>query len=548
MIAEKTIADLNPDEVASNLEELQARIAESNPNIDTGRGVFRDLVLFYHAVLSERLNQNLLDYWNARSLKAIEADPTLADPDLVDDVLSNFRLERKAGSTAVGEVAVIRNVKTTLTIALGAEFIANGKSFVTTQVYTAKFEEAQLNSDTDRLITSLNDGNFIFTIDVVASDVGADFLITKDTLVVPVVIPNGYLTSYATSSFRDGLNEETNSELINRLQQGIAARTLSNRVNMAAMLRNIDTFSRIVSMSIVGYGDAEMIRDRHTIFPGSFGGRVDWYIRSEELLRKTGVTKTATLIDKTVDSYGIWQVTFNRDEVSGIYEVRNIQQADAENVSGSYRIEEEIRQIDVSNLSFKIDIITVEEAAYTRFQTLTIRFKDADTLTTTLDLQSTRDYKMELAGVPLIDSVQDTVSSRDVRHYGADALIKAPVPCFVQLSFTIFRPIGSDDLDTDAVKDALCAEVNTVGFVGKLYASRLLDVVHNFLSNDDSVGAVDMYGRIKYPSGDDLWIRNSEVLTVVDDPDNLVTYRTVQFFTDPDSIGISFETAIAPEL
>jgi len=548
MIAEKNIADLDPTTVAQNLEELQARIIESNPNIDVSRGVFRDLILFYAAVINGRTNLNLQDYWNGRSLKAIEADPTLADPDLVDDVLSNFRLERKPGSTAVGEIAIVRSISTTLTIAVGSEFIANGKSFVTVQVYTAKADEAQINSDTDRLITELNDGNFIFTIDVTATDVGTEFLITKDTVVVPSVLPTGYLTSYATSNFRDGVNEETNTELINRLQQGIAARALSNRVNMAAMLRNIDAFSRIVSMSIVGYGDPEMIRDRHTIFPLSFGGRVDWYIRSEELLRKTGVTKTATLVEKTTDSYGMWQVTFNRDEVPGIYEVRNIQQADAQSVIGGYNIEEEIRQIDVSNLSFKIDITTEAEGAYTRFQTLTIRFKDTDTITTSLALNSTRDYKMELAGVPLIDSVQDTVSSRDVRHYGADALVKAPVPCFVDLTLTIFRPVGSDDIDTDAIKDSLAGEVNTLGFVGKLYASKLSDVVHNFLSPDDSVSAIAMLGRIKYPNGSIQYVQSTEVLKIEDDPDNLVSYRTVQFFTDPDSIGISFETAIAPEI
>jgi hypothetical protein len=42
--------------------------------------VFAELLAYYHAVLDTQRRANLRDYLNGRSLKAIEADPALADP------------------------------------------------------------------------------------------------------------------------------------------------------------------------------------------------------------------------------------------------------------------------------------------------------------------------------------------------------------------------------------------------------------------------------------------------------------------------------------
>lgn len=41
------------------------------------------------------------------SVQAIEADPALADPSLVDSVLSNFLITRKIGTKVRGEVTVV---------------------------------------------------------------------------------------------------------------------------------------------------------------------------------------------------------------------------------------------------------------------------------------------------------------------------------------------------------------------------------------------------------------------------------------------------------
>ncbi len=546
-IAEREFEDLDGDDVAAALAEMEQRVQEDNPSVDVRRGVFRDLVLHYQSLLSTRRQANIDDYLNARSLQQITADPALADPDIVDDVLSNFRVVRQPGGTAAGEVAVVRDNDLTATVALGSVFTANGLNYVTTAVYTAKAEAAQIGGDTDRLITRLSDGTYAFTVPVVAEGVGSAYAIPRNTLMVPDVAPRGYLTSYAATDFTGGLDAETNQELIERLQQGVAARTLSNRVNMAAMLREIDAFSRIVAMSIVGYGDPEMRRDRHWIWPTSGGGRVDWYIRASERFERTVLTRTATLVEKTADLQGRWRFTVGRDEAPGFYEVAAVYLPGDEGSTGTYEVTSDTRAADLTGGGFVPDVVGEQEAAYTAFQTAAVEFIDTDTDVVDLELGSSQDYEVVLKTLPLLADVQETVSHRDVRHYGADCLVRAPVPCFVQLTFTIYKQQGQDDPDTTAIAEALCAVVNTTGFTGALYASALHDAIHSLLPAGSSVGAIDMLGRLRYPDGSVRYVRDPDTLAVPDEPDSGVSRRTTQFFSEPGDIAIAVATVAAAE-
>lgn len=545
MIEMLSLAELDAAVVTDQLAQAVARIQEDNPTLDLRRGTLAELLVYYHSALAAQRQQNIDAYLRGRSLKALEEDPDLdtVDGDLVADVLSNFRVSRKDGQVAAGEVTVIVSDDITVTIAQGSVWQGGGKRFVTPTVFTAKLEESQVTADSDRLLTATGDGNYAFTITVEAEDEGSDSEIKKDTQVVPLVSPPNYVTSFAATDFSGGLSAETNTELLSRLQQGIAAKTMSNRVNMQAMLREIEEFSRIVHMSIIGLGQAEMVRDRHWIFPISGGGRCDWYVRSQEQVLRLGLTVTATVVAVGAVS-STWQFGLGRDDAPGFYEVAAVRPDDEGEVEGTFEITADERDIDLSGTGFIPDVADATEGAYSRYQTTVIRFVDTEKDVAGLTLGDTADYAIEVWMLPLIAEVQAHVNSHDVHSYGADCLVKAPVPCFVQLSMTVNKRSGEDDPDLDSIKTALCAEVNNIGFVGALYASQLHDVVHSFLRNDQATSAIDMLGRIRYPGGTDRFLRSTEVLRVPDEAEGGVTARTVQFFLTAEDISISVVTAI----
>ncbi len=546
-IAVRDLDALDPDLVTAALAETATRVAELNPSLDLRVGVAHGLLVYPHAVLATGLQQNVIDYLNARSLLAIRADPTLADPELVDHVLANFRVVRKAGEAARGEVAVVKDNDLTTTYAVGAEFTAGGRTFVTERVYTAKAEAALLGGAGDRLITRRADGNYVFTIPVVAAEAGTAGRVAKDTVVVPAAVPPGFVAAYAAGDFTDGRDTETNDAMLVRLQQGVACKAPASRVSMTAMLREVPAFERVGVSSIVGYGDAEMLRDKHWIFPVHGGGRADWYVRTDEPLTRRVLTKTATLVAKD-GVLGTWQFSLGRDDAPGFYEVVRVRLPGATATAGGFTVVADVRGIDLSGDGFRPDVQTVAEGAFTRFQTATLRFEDTVTDASRLALGSRQDYEFDVAGLPLVGEIQDYVSGRDVRAYGSDVLVKAPVPCFLQVSFTIYKRATDAAPDVAAIKTAVAALANQTPFTGRLYAGRVHDVVHAYLGNEASVGAIDMFGRLRYPDGRTKYVRDADVLAVPDTPADMVSPKTVQFFLAPEDVGVTVESAVPAAL
>lgn len=543
VIALRGFEDLDPDLVQQNQDEVTARIKEDNPTLYLKQGPFFGMLVYYHSLLSTRDQQNLVDYLNARSLSVMNADPVSALPELVDEAASNYRVSRLIGTRATGQVKIVVSDNISVVIGTGAEFQAAGKLYLTEQVFSAKLEPEQILDSGDRLLTEQDDGNWAFTIDVFASNPGEAYRLKKDTVIVPLIPPNRYVTSVAASDFVDGDATQSNEELLSRLQPGMAAQTVGNRVNNLALLTGDPAFERIIGMSIVGLGDAELTRDRPTIFPIKLGGRSDWYVRTREEAMQVGTSKTAVLIEKLLDGTGIWQMTFDREESAGIYEIISIRPPNTE-ATGGYEVVADVRSIDQTGDGFMPDLPTAEHAAYSAYQTITIQFHDDQTVVTDLELLSTATYECARHGLPQIAEIQAKLNDYDVRYTGADCLIKAPIPCFVSINLTIVKQSGTDDPDTASIQDAIVQEINRIGFTGRLYASQIHDVVHGYLSGAMGVSGLDLIGRLRYPNGTTKYLSAKDSLRIVAEEERMVSSRTVQFFATAADILVAVETSV----
>ena len=397
-----------------------------------------------------------------------------------------------------------------------------------------------------------SDGTYSFTIPVTAQAIGSESLLAKDTLVIPSFTIVNFVKAFVSETFTGGIDTETNAELITRLNEGVAAKAMSNRINMSALLKEQTGLENVINSSIVGYGDKEMLRDQHSIFPISFGGRVDWYVRTEEQAKTTTLTKTATLVEDTGSSRGTWQITLGRDEVPGFYDVTQVAPSDSVEYAGTFAILEDARIKDLTAIAGELtpDITDVSECVYSRYQTAAIRFADDTTDISSLTVgSSTKLYKVVVRYIPLIKDAQTFASSRNHRNYAGDILIKAPIPCFVGLDFTIRSGAESSGANLSSIKTALAKFVNTMGFCGRLPASSLNDVIYNHLVGDCvGLSAINMTGRIRKPDGKTTVLNSTEVLVIPDKPVEMVTGRTTAFFLDPSDIVISEELVDIPEI
>jgi len=544
------LSELDTNSVLQQIEFMAELLQEDNPSIDTKRGVLHDLLIRYSGILAAANQENIDRIRRSSSLQAISEDPTLADDDIVDLVLSNYGLTRQEGTEATGTVTIVVDTLAPVVLPAGLTFDASGKTFHTEIAYTAQTTNDSVLSEADRVLTQLSDGNYSFTVDVVADAVGLSGEITKGTLMIPTAGITNYVTSYATSDFGGAVDTETNEQFLLRLQTGIAAEAASNRVNMYAMLRAQPGFENYVSASIIGFGDPEMLRDRHSIFPVSYGGRADWYVRTSERVKLVGTTLAATLIEKTGDGKGNWQISIGRDDYPGFYDVVSITPTDATNFVGTYDINQDIRSADVTSTLGELtpDIAVAKEAVYSRFQSAVIQFKDHDTDTSALTVNtSTKNYSVTFRMLLGIEDIQTIVGSRGHRNYAGDILVKAPIPCFVSMAFTIEGPPGATTPDPSVIADDIAGYVNNLGFTGRLSASAISDIIHNRIGSL-TCSAVDMYGQILRPDGTIKSLRSSEVLIVPDEPENMISARTVVFFSDPEDIQISAAAVAIPEI
>lgn len=537
----ETLTELTVEDVQANHELLREMVQEDNPQIDVKRGPFDELVNYYGAVLATVNQENIDRVQRSQSLLEIAAEPTLADDDIVDGVLSNFLITRSDGSEASGSVTIVVSKLTSVTVSRGAVFTANGQEFTADEAYVAQTSSANIQSDSDRLLIELSDGNYGFNIDVTSSAVGAESRLSKNTAVVPAVAPVNFVEAYATSDFTGGTDAETNEELITRLQEGVAVKALSGRTTMSATLKAREGFEDILASSIIGMGDPEMLRDRHWIWPTSGGGRVDWYVQTQDRPQHLTVTKTATLVD-TADGNGIWQITLDKDDAPGFYDVYSVVLEGESDFAGGYDVTEDTRGYDLTDEDFAPDINSAVEAAYTAFQTAVIQFQDTDTPVSELTVGSSeQDYDITVRVMPLIRDIQDAMADRDTRNVAGDLLVKAAVPCFVAISFTIEQK-RTTTVDTDAIQSALADYVNGLGFAGRLYAGAISKVIQDLLPEGSNVGNIDIVGRVYRPEGTVKHLRGDDVLVIPDEAEDMVTSQTVVFVLEPADVGISTQT------
>lgn len=518
---------------------------EKHPDVELTRGVFHDLVLYFNSALNASVQENIERVLQSRSLLQISANPALAEPELVDQVLSNFNLTRDVGRRAVGEATTVFNLPIPTTISQTIIFSAEGVEFQPAQTYVAvppgTSNERELAED-EREMIAVGDGTYAVNILLQAVEIGVAGNIRRATELVPNFVPNNMREAFAAVDFVSGAEPASNADYLARLSAGLAAKTVGGRASYAAAVRSQAAFANVPHVSVLGCGDPEQHRDQHGLFPVSGGGRIDIYCQTHYAAQEKEHLLEAVYIGEG-ETGTRWQVTLGRDTAPGFYEVVRIVKP-LDKTSTGFTIVRDERGWDVSEVDHAPDVMNVAESAYSRFQTAVIQFDDPATATSGLVVNSSRAYyAVTTVSLPLIDDIHDYLTSREIRSRAADVLVRAAVPCFTKISFTIRKEANTLAVDTDAIKRALVEEIQKIGFSGQLHSSIINGVTHRYLSGRQAVSEIDMFGRIRRPDGSIQYIRDNTLLAIPDDPGRMVTGRTTAFLVGPEDISISVATA-----
>jgi hypothetical protein len=539
-----TLRELSPDKVAAMTATLAQLMQERHPEVELSRGVFHDLVLYFNAVLNAAVRENIDRVLQSNSLLRITQNPTLADDALVDQVLSNFNVARNNGTAATGSVTFVFLLPEPTNIPSDIFYIANEFEFQPAETFTILPPGNVTNKTNERVMIEVGDGTYAATIPFVAVNPGKVGNIRRGTKMLATSLPGNVADAFAASDFVNGLDPLTNEEYLKKLSLSLTAKTIGSRKSYEAFIRSFDAFKNLLHCSVLGCGDVEQQRDQHSIFPVSGGGKVDIYLQAA-----AGAQEVEHILEATYVGIGergtIWQVAIPRNAAPGFYDVTRVA-ALTDKTSSGYPVVQDIRGVDLSQISYAPDIVHVHEGVYSRYQTAIIRFEDNDKLSSGLTInQSKALYAVTTRGMPLIGDIHDTLTSRDNRPRATDLLVKAAVPCFTQISFEVRTETNEviSDETILSMKEAVVAAISQVGFAGQLHSSVVANAAHKFLTGRQAVGHIDMFGKIRRPDGTYAYLRDRTLLTIPNDPTRLVTGRTTVFVVGVEDISILYGAA-----
>jgi hypothetical protein len=545
------VSTLDAAAVRNNHALLTSLIQEANPDVDVKQGTLYNLLFYLSAVLTTCNQVVAKQIQQSISLAAISANPTLAIDSVVNNFLSNFNITRNQGSNASGPLLIVLSIPLVVTIPKGSVFTIGTQTFVADDTYTSRVSQASILNTTDRLITQLGQNLYGFTINVVAQSPGVAGNVSRGTRAVPAILPSAvFMQAFTAADFTNGADTETNAQLIARLPAGAGLKAWSNRMTIDAMIRNQLAFSQISGTSLIGFGDVEMLRDKHSLWPGSTGGRADLYVRTQGRVGSIILNKTATFISAS-SAGGVWQFSLGKDEVPGFFEIDSITQPGNIGLLPSYTVQADIRGFDLSNTTQAVpDIVVVKEAQYSRFATGTFQFLDTNTPTTGLvPNTSTKQYDVAVRYMPLIAQIQDFLLQRSVAAPTGDVLVKAPIPIFVTVSCTVELKPGMPSPSTSAIQEAIAAATNRLGFGAKLTAAVLASAVASALPAGAVLTQILMTGRLRNPDNSVTIFSGTDSLVPAVDPTKPMTsIRTTAYFLSPNDVTVTVVTTTDPQV
>ena len=521
------------------------------PNLDLRRGtVLRDLLVRPAASFYALEADRLAEAQATRSLQLMSEAGTEPTAEAVNAILSNFMVDQRVGSKATGLVRVLVSNNQTYTLSAGLTLTTlDGIAFGISTTYTAKPNPD--SGDWRQLpVLAAEDGvNYYFNLPVQAVEPGVDGQVEAGTAFTLSTSFAGFVSATASAQFSGGADAETLDELIERLPAAISHRSLESRASIDAILRSADHggFGDVLqAVSVVGYGDAAQLRDKHNAQGVAMGGKVDIYARSFNQPAYVTLEKRGTLI-----SPNTYSIEISADDAPGFYAVRAVADAEAEispslefgalPAIGSYDVADVRAHTNLALTRHDLDPANgLIESAFTTLQTATLIVNDV----AGADAEY-RQFKVQLYVAPQLADIQAYVDDPSVMNVKADYLVRCPVICLVGLRVQVVRHPGDELVDVEGMRAALANYINGRSFVAQLTESEIVAVLHQFdilrvnMGPEPSRGFQmsgvlrDAAGNVHQLSGPRLDLRK------VVAPQYLLTADTIVFAIDPNDIYIT---------
>ena len=254
-MAKVTVTDID---VQNATTFLVGYLQDRYPDIDLTPGsVFRDILVDGMASIVAYLLAEVDRLRSLQSLKLIESLPDDSDKDdAVDALLSNFFITRNAGRYSRGIATLHLTDKVDITVPVTATFTVNQLIFnvdATDDVFISQNDLVEVLDSAGQPL------EYTATINLVSSQIGAEYDIAPGTFTDFTKFSPYVVSVTNENQFSGGKSSETTTELLARAPDAISLRGMITEKAIKVTL--MDTFTNILGVTVVGFGDPEMHRD-----------------------------------------------------------------------------------------------------------------------------------------------------------------------------------------------------------------------------------------------------------------------------------------------
>ena len=207
--------------------------------------------------------------------------------DAVDEILSNWYINRNQGQKATGVATAYFTQRTDVEIPVTARFYKTANL-----AFKINADDSLIYSEDDMTAITDSEGVVIaYTISVplIATQTGADYNVEAGAF-ADFTRFSPYITRVESEvKFSGGGGNETTTEMLDRSETAISVRDLNSARSIDVTLK--EEFNDVEDVTVIGYGDDEMLRDlileEATNTRIHAGGFVDAYLRAPILESQT---------------------------------------------------------------------------------------------------------------------------------------------------------------------------------------------------------------------------------------------------------------------
>lgn len=254
---------------------ITARLQETDPNLEVRAGTgFYDLFVKPQQIMLQPLLQALEVSFTAQSVLRIQntGNTDNFDTDLVDQLTQNLFVYRSLGQYGTTVCQLFYGAP------VDRDFPAGSVEFLTSTGLSF-FNSTDISVTSQQMALNTSNALYYILVPVIAAAAGADYNVDAGDIVACVNDPEA-LSVTNISDVTDGLDTQTNTEILDQVENSIGVRDFETGKGIVAII-NQDfpgIFSEIVA---IGMGDPEMQRD--IVYNAHVGGCTDVYLLTPAL-------------------------------------------------------------------------------------------------------------------------------------------------------------------------------------------------------------------------------------------------------------------------